>query len=240
MEKRNILIALFAACVSLVFAEQSPDQIAQSASFFSTRQSQKISATLEVQLGKERKERELELCFQASDAAKKLLARVTAPAFLREMKVLQISAADASDTWVKTSQGLKRLSTGSRGEALFQSDFLTTDFSVPTSGWRFSPRDGENGSRVLERDGSAAEGFTTQRLFLKPGSSVVEKREFLDASGVAQRVYRVTEWRGSGETAIPVRIELEKVGGKGLSSLTIKELQESPVFPAGLFAPGGL
>ncbi len=241
MARRIVLIFIHLIMCIGINAQETADVVAQRARFFSAGERLRISAKLSVELGPEKKIRELEMFSLSSSGEDKLLARVVSPAFLREMKVLLISSGGQWDTWIKTSQGVKRLGTGTRGEALFQSDFLTSDFIIPHNGWTFSAEDNLNGLRVLSRNGERGDDFAMQKLFLRSIDSVVTKRLFFDGKGMLLREYSVVSWEAmSGVGDRPSRIELLKSASKGRSTLEILGVFTEERLPDGLFQPGSL
>jgi len=241
METRIVAAWALLLLAARLPAQESADSLAQKARFFSAGEKQRIAATLTVELGTEKKIRELELFFLSSAGSDKLLARITAPAFLREMKVLLNSSGSQWNTWIKTSQGVKRLGTGTRGESLFQSDFLTSDFIIPQTGWIFEGDDRSTGFRILKRNGERGEDFRTQHLHLRTADSVIVRRVFYNAEGTAIREYTVVDWESiSGSADRPARIELVKHPAKGRSVLDIRGVFTEERFPEGLFLPGSL
>jgi hypothetical protein len=243
METKRIGLAMSAIliCASALAAQDGADALARGAAFFSSGSSHKVTAELTVRLGKESKKRELELNISQSEGTERLLAKVTSPAFLREMKVLQKSSGDVRDTWIKTSQGVRRLGQGSKAEALFQSDFLTTDFLIQAQGWTLSAQDGKDGMRALERPGQKGEDFARQRLYLRSADLLVARREFLDASGAVVRVLDTLGWVDEGGFARPTTIELRKSAKPdSYSVLEIRSVESGVKLSEGLFAPGNL
>lgn len=241
MERRIIAICIALLLGAGLSAQESADALAQKARFFSSGEKQRILAKLSVELGSERKLRDLELLYLASTTTDKLLARVVSPAYLREMKVLLIASGDQWNTWIKTSQGVKRLGTGTRGEALFQSDFLTSDFMIPKSGWVFTSDDGSSGLHVLTRNGESGEDFKLQKLFLRATDFVVAKRSFFGTDRKLIREYNVVAWETiSGSADRPARIEISKFPSKGRSFLEIVDVFSDEHIPEGLFLPGSL
>ena len=241
MEIRIAGVCILLLCAAGLPGQESADALAQRARFFSAGEKQRIAATLTVEAGAEKKIRELELFFLSSAGSDKLLARILSPAFLREMKILLNSSGGQWNTWIKTSQGVKRLGTGSRGESLFQSDFLTSDFIIPQSGWTFGSEDGSTGFRMLKRNGERGEDFISQSLYLRAADSVVARRVFFDAEGTAIREYSVVDWEAvPGSSDRPARIELVKRPSKGRSILDIGGVFTEERIPEGLFLPGSL
>jgi len=241
MEKRIVTIGLCFLCAVAIFAQDSADAIASKARFFATGEQQRVVATLTVELGAEKKIRELELFYFTSPGSDKLLARIVSPAFLREMKVLLVTSEGRSDTWIKTSQGVKRLGLGSKGESLFQSDFLTSDFNIQEAGWSFSKNDGVDGFRIIERRSERSDDYFLQRLYLRAVDFVVARRDYIDSAGIVARSYVVTEWEpGAGVSGRPARIDLVKNKSKGLSYFEIIEIHAEDRLPEGLFSPGSL
>jgi len=241
MGKRVVTLCFSLSCACVLFAQNSADAIASKARFFATGEQQRVVARLTVELGAEKKMRELELFYFTSPGSDKLLARIISPAFLREMKVLLVTSDGRSDTWIKTSQGVTRLGLGSRGESLFQSDFLTSDFNIPEAGWSFSKNDGVDGFRIIERRSERSDDFFLQRLYLRAVDFVVARRDYIDSAGMVARSYVVTEWEpGAGVSDRPARIDLIKSKSKGLSYFEIIEIHAQDRLPEGLFSPGSL
>ncbi len=240
MEKTLSAFFLILFALVSIEAQDSADEIARRAVFFAASDSLRVEASLRLDLGSEKKERTLELNFSRKTGSERLFVRIKEPTFLREMKVLQISNSGKSDTWVKTSQGVRRLGTGLRGESLFQSDFITTDFHIPTKGWSLAFMDDPQGLRVLERVADAGLDYATERLYLRSSQYVVEKREFLDASGKALRVFSVSDWQLKEGIPRPTKIAIIKPGSKKMSTLEVVSVDEGISLPDNLFSPGSL
>ncbi|MBN1686468.1 MAG: outer membrane lipoprotein-sorting protein [Spirochaetales bacterium] len=89
-----------------------------------------LTATMDIRSPRGDKSRTLEIYISQNDEASKILAQVTSPPFLRNLKFLTHQFSDGSDDkWVKTSRGVRRLAEGNYGEALFDSDFTVEDLS---------------------------------------------------------------------------------------------------------------
>ena len=81
------------------------------------------------------KDRGLEIYIQYANENSKTLIQIVRPAFLRKMKFLRQRTADGrEDRWLKTSQGVRRLSEANNAEPLFDSDFTVEDLSAFVAG----------------------------------------------------------------------------------------------------------
>ena len=231
---------LLAAMSGFSQTNPSADTIARQARFFSVSDKILMTALLTIESGNDSRERNLELALLRTATEEKMLVRITAPAFLREMKILLISSRTRNDTWIKTSQGIRRLAGSSRGEALFQSDFLTSDFRIPEGNWQFSTNIQRPGSIILQRPGGSGDDYSLERLYLRESDRLVEQREFLDREGKVTRTYIVSSWTSDSEGIRPDRIELTKPANSNRSYLQFNSDSIKKEFSENIFTPGSL
>jgi hypothetical protein len=89
-----------------------------------------LSASMDIKSPRGDKNRVLDIYVTQGDEEAKILAQVTSPPFLRNLKFLTHQYANGTDDkWVKTSRGVRRLAEGNYGESLFNSDFTVEDLS---------------------------------------------------------------------------------------------------------------
>jgi len=89
----------------------------------------RLSAVLSINDSSGIKERGIDISLDRTTGGSRILASVTRPAFLRNLKVLQLSEGGNTETWLKNSQGVRRLSSGTNSEGIFGSDFTLEDLS---------------------------------------------------------------------------------------------------------------
>ena len=89
-----------------------------------------LTATMDIRSSRGDKSRTIDIYISQDEETSKILAQVSSPPFLRNLKFLTHQFANGSDDrWVKTSRGVRRLAEGNYGEALFDSDFTVEDLS---------------------------------------------------------------------------------------------------------------
>lgn len=124
-------------CICLLFTifaaeqgESDPAAIMARATLMGKAPSLFMNIEMEIHTEQGTKDRTLEVYYQQDEEATKTLIQIVKPAFLRKMKFLTHAFNDGSRTrWLKTSTGLRRLSSADSGDNLFDSDFTVEDLS---------------------------------------------------------------------------------------------------------------
>lgn len=182
------------------------------------------------------KTRDLTIWSLRSGAEVRLLAQVTAPAALKNLKFLRVETKEGTGVWLKTSRGVQRLPAQGDPEPLFGSDFTTGDFQPGSPDWE-ARREAAEGTEVFERPTPPRLGWSRQVLTLRQEDRLVVKSEFFSASGALVRRYEVAAFQPDGT---PARVVLEDLRAHRRSELTILSLDEAAKPAANLFTPGAL
>ena len=219
-----------------LMAEDSATALAAKAQVFSSAPQFTVSAQLVILDGTgDRKTRGLSIWILREAKEERFLAQVTAPAFLKNLKYLQVKTKEGTGTWLKTSKGVQRLSDQAEPEPLFGSDFTTADFQPGSADWTWGPSNQD--SVVLIRATPPRLGWSRQVLTLRKSDNLILQSDFLSQDDTLVRRYRVVEISANG---IPRRVELEDFKNHRSSLLEVQTFDPAAPIAPSLFLPGRL
>ncbi len=191
--------------------------------------------------GREASQRTLKLAYDQTSGGTRLLVGVVHPTALRNLKFLRYQDLDNIQLWVKTSRGVRRLSVGSRPEALFNSTFTTADFDLESGKWIFLEELSEGRrlySKIIQGDSF---GFSRQEVILRTIDGLVLESRYYNKTGVLTREYKVKSWDPEGpDQGFPHSIEVVSLLDNRSSLLEILSMTAPETWPANTFSPGTL
>lgn len=163
-----------------------------------------------------------------------LYAAVTAPPFLSNLKFLTIHHGSRDDKWMRTSRGVRRLSSGSGEERIFGSDFRAEDFSaVDVEGLRSELISVSSDSVFLRTEDG--------RLFtIDAESDLIREIEYRDRSGNLVRRYRVLETMTVSGEVVPKRAEMVDLTADRRTEIEVTEAEVPASIPRRYFNHGNL
>lgn len=198
-----------------------------------------VRLTMRIERGGEAKERGLELFYrQAPGGVSDLLARVSAPAFLRNLKILRKQSAAGVELYLRNTQGVRRV-VGDRGdEALFDSDFRTGDFLAAAGAAGVAGEDGAN--IVLSLAAPPGSAWASRRLTVRKADNFLLGFDELDAAGAALRRYEVLEF-GTAAGRAYAKLSAMSVPAAGQRTLLeVTAIDPAPNLADSLFSRMGL
>ena len=224
-------------------AAGSPDDLLASAKLFAD--SSTIKATIEMSIARRdgTKARTLELFMSVpGDGSAKALARVKSPEFLRNMKMLKLrDAAGKSDTWIKTSQGVRRIAEGGADEPLFDSDFTAADLGGFDRG-RFTARalESEDGLAWLSALPTRGSEWAELRIGLERDTRLIARIDYILKDGSVGKRYRLLERQELGGSVSTRSCAMENLKKGSVTTLTITGMELDAAIPDSVFSKGSL
>lgn len=184
--------------MSQLIGAQTPTEILSGARLIAD--SSTLKATMEMSIAAKdgTKKRSLEIYASfAKDRSSKTFVRIKSPEFLRNMKLLRISNAEGkSETWIRTSQGTRRIAGGGTSESVFDSDFTTEDFGSFDRGayraLRIEELPGGGSLRVFAEPLGVSE-WREIRVSIEKKSMLISMIEYVLKNGTIGKVYRLLE-----------------------------------------------
>lgn len=224
---------------------QSAAQVAQKTSLFGTAKDITLTVVMELKTKSGTKERGLSISIKRSPAGMRVLAAMTSPAFLSQMKFLTRRETDGlTTTWLKTSQGVRKLTASSGSERIFDSQFTVEDFSdIDLKGFTASLSEATLDSvacfAVALRPTTAA-GYSRKVVYVQKDDFELRGMDFYDDYDVLIRQYRVIESRLIGGIPFPVQSVMKDLATDDETSLTIESADTTRVIPESTFNKAGL
>jgi hypothetical protein len=203
-----------------------------------------LSASMDIKSPRGDKTRVLDIYISQNDDESKILAQVSSPAFLRNLKFLTHQFTDGSDDkWVKTSRGVRRLAEGNYGEALFDSDFTVEDLSrINQSRFNLELADSSEfpGMRAVKATPTYRNPDYTHKVFLiEVETGMLAGVNFFIGEGLIKRYTLVERQLVDGEL-YPLICLMEDLSEDTSTIFEIIEVSIEDSIPARLFNRGSL
>lgn len=182
------------------------------------------------------KERSVELFYRRQAGANDVLARVVSPAFLQNLKFLRREVSTgAVELYMRNSQGVRRV-LGDRGdEALFDSDFRTTDFMPsPLSQAVILEEDAE--IMVLETRLISMGSSTIRRMKIRKSDFLLLSFEEYDSNGKMTRRYSVNNLGTIDGHVYARQSVMEIPGSRQRTVLEVTKITPNPRLGDALFS----
>ncbi|MFP4114450.1 MAG: outer membrane lipoprotein-sorting protein [Spirochaetota bacterium] len=237
-----IVLLLTTAATAFV---QEPDEIIRDAALFGRFESLVARIRMEIHDGGT-KHRTLELHSEQDDDGARAFVQIISPAFLNRMKFLTISARGATDQWIGTSRGVRRLADGSRDERLFDSDFRIDDFTPPEPDeydlTRLDDRvvDGEPCYVVDIVPRTVRTDYARRRVFVAREDRLLVRAEYYSPDDELVRLFRLEERTYEEGTAFPARGSMRSISDGTETVLTVEQYRVGVTIPDRMFSRGNL
>jgi hypothetical protein len=239
MKKRSLFAAALVLLAGPAFS-QSLGQLIM-ASLFGNAASITMKITMHLSAENGSKERGLEVFIRRDAGIVRILAHVVSPAFLSQMKFLTHRRDDGeTSSWLKTSQGVRKLSSTNTEERVFDSDFTVEDFGQINPGeftidvLADSEVDGVP-CAVLDLRPKLKATYARKVFFIEKVDSQLRGIDFFDEGGNFVRQYRLLETRIIGGAAFPVSSVMKDLRGKTETRLTVNEIDTTHPLPDRVF-----
>lgn len=250
MKRTKILLLIIATLLiagGTAFA-QTPKEVLGGVNVIGNAANSIIEIDMNINTGRGSKNRTLEIYYtEEPDGTVKSLAQVISPAFLRNLKFLSYMYPDGrADQWVKTSRGVKRLSSGSgAGQELFDSDFTTEDLSdVSPSDYdlEFLPAE-----TILDREVFAVQAkpkgrggeYSEKIYYVGKASGLLLGIDYLKGNDLVKR-YRVNETQTIGGDLFPLECTMENLGRDTSTVLVFESIETPNSIPGTVYNKGRL
>jgi hypothetical protein len=250
MKRTKISLLVITALLVLggtAFA-QTPEEVLAGVNVIGNATNAIIEIDMNIHTGRGSKDRTLEIYYtEEPDGTVKSLAQVISPTFLRNLKFLSYMYSDGrADQWVKTSRGVRRLSSGSgTGQELFDSDFTTEDLSD------VSPSDYEldflSAETILDREVFSVQArpkargaeYSEKVYYVGKASGLLLGIDYLKGGDLVKR-YRVNETQEIGGDLFPERCTMENLEQDTSTVLNFESIDTPNSIPGTVYNKGRL
>ena len=243
--KNKIIFVISLFCFSLTAYAQETQTIYDDAYLFYKNGNAIINFTMNIHLSTGTKERGMEVYLCQESREWKLLARITEPGFLRNMKYLVRHESDGDESkWLKTSNGVKRISGFGQDESLFGSDFSVADISAGETQYEslvFLGTEVFNGRpmNVIEMD-CGDKFYAKKTLYIDKENSLIHQVLIYSAKGELIKKYELLEWKLNTYGATPVKSKMTTIKESTFTELLVDSFEIRETIPERIFNRGNL
>ncbi len=243
---RRLMQVFCALLLAVPLSAQTAEELVRSTSFFGSAENvfMKITMTLSSKSGS--KERGIEVSMKRNAGSTLVLACMVSPAFLSQMKFLTHRQADGRvDTWLKTSQGVRKLAASGGTEKVFDSDFTVEDFTgLDPAGFSCvllpDAVIDDVVCRAVQMTPAAPVGYTRKVLYLEKDGLALRGIDYMDGKGTLVRQYRLLRAGTSAGASYPALSVMRSLGSGTETTLEVKEIDAVRVIPEKNFNKGNL
>lgn len=242
--RNQLIILTLLMGINLFLSAEVPEQILENAHLMGNDPNLVINLTMKIETPQGQKERELEVYINREEGASRILAQIIHPSFLRNMKFLNHRNPDGrEDKWLKTSRGVRRLSTANNSEPLFDSDFTVEDLSYFNSSELrlelVENNDDEIHHVIKATPFSKYSGYSYKIIFINKGSGIVSRVDFYEDNEIYKQ-YTLTEYRKINDKLYPVTCKMENFAEGSRTTLLVDNLDIVNSIPGRIFNKGNL
>ncbi len=212
MHVRKVFLISLCLCISLLYASAGDaESVLRESSLLGNLNHVQYSVEMVIEQVKGEKSRSLEIYRSEDDGEEKFLVQIVQPAFLKNMKLLSIRSDENHARWLKTSRGVKRLSSSSRDDQpLFDSDFSTSDLlQMDFDAYDFTFL--ENGDDAVVIRALSVDGKDERLITVDTASSLIIKVDYLSGDGSVRKQYEVLETQSIGTESIPLTCTMKQI-----------------------------
>jgi outer membrane lipoprotein-sorting protein len=245
MMYRLLFVLIAAACAAHAFP-QTAEQIAKKTSFFGSARDISMNMTMELKSKTGSRERGLEVFIKRSEGGMRVLARMVSPAFLSQMKFLTHREADGlTSSWLKTSQGVRKLAASSGSERIFDSEFTVEDFTeIDTAGFDCALLEDVPAELsqcyAVEMSPKVKAGYARKILYIHKDDFDLRGIDFMDERKTAIRQYRLLETGMVEGMPYPARSVMRDLRSGNETVLVVKEIDTGHPIPEKTFNKANL
>lgn len=201
-----------------------------------------LTFTMEIKSEQGIKDRDVSL-FMDRTEEEKILIRITAPAFLSNMKYLSISSDEKEVRWMKTSRGVRRLSAKNNSDSLFGSDFTVEDLSITDLSdyfWTEESSDNPQVNKVraypqYDRPSYAYKIFTVRKT-----DKLLLEMEYFNENDEPFKRYSLLREMNKDNRVIPQKVIMENLKNKTSTTLNIISADLNAGYSQSLFNKANL
>ncbi len=203
----SLLLLLFLG-ISRVQAGTEAAAILDNASLLGPAQKAVYEAEMEIVSPRGSKSRQLTIYKEAEgDASYRLMAHITAPAFLNNMKLLILQEEGSEHRWLKTSRGVRSIALSGRKEQIFDSDLDTEDLADIGSDLYTLKLLSSGGDTSIVKAEEDASGYS-RIITIDNSTKLITRIEYFDRQQHLYKRYELLKTMHIGTTAFP---ELGKI-----------------------------
>jgi hypothetical protein len=197
-----VLLFLFLG-MSQLQAGTEAAAVLETASLLGPAQKAVYEVDMEIVSSRGSKSRQLTIYKEAErDSFYRLLAHITAPAFLSDMKLLILQEEGDEYRWLKTSRGVRSIAASGRKEQIFDSDLDTEDLADIGSGLYTLTLLSSGGISSTIRAVEDATGYS-RIITIDNETKLITRIEYHDRQQHLYKSYELLKTMRIGTTAFP-------------------------------------
>lgn len=243
---RTVLAAAVGMLIGASCFSQTAEEILGRATLFGEARWLSLKISMELKGPNGVRQRGLEVFVARDRGTTRFLAHLVAPAFLSQMKFLSHRSADgATSSWLRTSQGVRKLSRANAAERIFDSDFTVEDFTdidladfaaelLPDVAIDQVP------CHTVQLTPKARAQYSRKLLYVAREGGMLHGTDFYDAQGGLVRQYRLLETRRADGTTFPSVSVMRNLPAQTETRLTVETIDAATPLPDKTFNKGNL
>jgi len=232
--------------ISSACFSQTPEEVLRRATLFGNARWLTLAISMELKGATGTRERGLEVFIARDSGATRILVHMVSPAFLSRMKFLtHRSASGETSSWLRTSQGVRKLSRANAAERIFDSDFTVEDFTeIDLDGFATLLLPDVLIGQVPCKAVQLTPGFRAQYarkvFFVEMNSGSLQGIDFFDTRDALVRQYRLMQTRMIDGTPFPSVSVMRDLLAQTETRLTVREIDTTTALPDKTFNKGNL
>lgn len=245
-KKRALIICILLTIIIGMYAEDisfSAKEYMRGMHLFGGFQSIEMNFSMSIKSPKGVKERQMKLLMDRQERDEKLLISILEPAFLSNMKYLSVSQKGRENQWMRTSRGVRRLSSRNNSDSLFGSDFTIEDLALTDLDnfyWSYEL----SGSGVIKKI-RAVPVYDTPAYSYKIFTVDEENRlltgiQYFNESEKLIKEYSLVEQMNVDQFVFPKRVRMKDLEEDSSTTLIIGRVSLDPELSQGVFSKGNL
>lgn len=225
LSQHRIILLVFLLLSTVPLFGNPAASLLDSSSLLGTAEKAIYSADMEIFNGNSSKSRKLIIYRETSGSdVFNLLAQVTSPAFLSNMKLLVLKDGQQESRWMKTSRGVRSIASSGRKERIFDSD-LDTDDLVDIESSQFSISLVKDlGTEICLSAREIATGFS-RTITVDQDSQLITHIDYYDANNILYKTYELLETTIIEGYAFPQKGRISSIKDKTHTDLTFTSIE---------------
>ena len=232
---RYHFIIFFLTVFALPLFGEEASTLLESASLLGKADRAVYMTEMEIFTNKSSKTRNLTI-YKESDGPDvfRLMAQVTAPAFLTNMKLLVLKEGQQESRWMKTSRGVRSIAVSGRKEQIFDSDMDTEDLvDIESDLFTISLKE-DFGDIVSLLAYEKATGYS-RVITMDRMSKLIMHIDYYDAANTLYKTYHMLESSHIEDYTFPKKGRISSIKEKTYTELTFTSVELPTSIPSRIF-----
>lgn len=220
--------------ISPAFGE-SAETLLNTASLLGTAERAIYTAEMEIFSANTSKSRKLIIYRETKDSEIfYLLAQITHPAFLSNMKLLVLKDGKQESRWMKTSRGVRSIASSGRTETIFDSDMDTNDLvEIDSSSFDITLEQQTAGEiHLLAREKKSG---LSRNIIIDESSQLITHIDYYDANNTLYKTYQLIASTQIEGYAFPKKGRISNIQKNSHTDLTFTSIELPTAIPTRIF-----